>query len=196
MRRSSTRTIADRVGNSVKRVTVERTDDDRLMQEVEINLFHDEKMKEIEHFQPYGVSSRVKGPTTEGGKKRKAEGVVIFTGGNRSHGIVVVVGDRRYRLKGLQEGEVALHDDQDQKVHITRDGILVSGGKNKKPVTVVCGNATTVVKDGEIKAKVDKLAVYVRPSRIDLGKRDAPHAVSTVDGPSSKVFAVIDEDDG
>ena len=33
---------------------------------------------------------------------------MVFTGGNRSHGALVVVGDRRYRLKGLKEGEVAL----------------------------------------------------------------------------------------
>ena len=35
--------------------------------------------------------------------------------------------DRRYRLKGLQTGEVAVYDDQGQSVTLTREGIVVDG---------------------------------------------------------------------
>jgi phage gp45-like len=196
MRRSTTRSNGDRVGNAAKRATVSKTNDTPLMQEIDLDLHHEEKMVEIENFQPYGLAYRVKPPTTEGGKKRKAEAVVVFTGGNRSHGVVVVVGDRRYRLKDMADGEVAIYDDQKQKVHLTRDGIVVDGGPSKKPVKVTVGNATLNVKDGEISAKVVALAIYVTPTRIDLGKKNAPHAVVTVDGPSEKVFAVIGESDG
>ncbi|MFV2291099.1 baseplate assembly protein, partial [Escherichia coli] len=48
--------------------------------------------------------------------------------GDRSHGVVVVVADRRYRLKGLRRGEVALYDDQGQSVVLTRSGLVVNGG--------------------------------------------------------------------
>ncbi|HAX1879240.1 TPA: phage baseplate assembly protein, partial [Escherichia coli] len=56
-----------------------------------------------------------------------AEGVALFPAGDRSHGVVVVVADRRYRLKGLKRGEVALYDDQGQSVVLTRSGIVVNG---------------------------------------------------------------------
>jgi phage gp45-like len=196
--RFSTRTVGDRMHNAIKRVTVETTNEDPKFREAQVSLYTQEKQKEIEHFEPYGLTSRVKQPTQgQGGAKEKAEGLMVFTGGNRSHGALVVVGDRRYRLKGLKEGEVALYDDQGQKVHITRDGTFVDGGQSKKPVTVTVGNATAYVSDGQIKTKVGVRAVYIRnnPDRIDLGKKDAPHAVMTADGPSLKVFAVIDEND-
>jgi hypothetical protein len=97
----------------------------------------------------------------------------------------------------LKEGEVALYDDQGQKVHITRDGMMVDGGKSKKPVTVTVGNATAYVSDGLIKNKIGDVATYVQPKRVDLGKKNAPYAVMTSAGPSKRVFAVIDEpDDG
>ena len=39
-----------------------------------------------------------------------------------------MVSDRRYRLKGLARGEVAVYDDQGQSVTLTRAGIVVNGG--------------------------------------------------------------------
>ena len=56
-------------------------------------------------------------------------------------------------------------------------------------------NGTTIVrvKAGEIDLITSDASVYVRPTRIDLGKKDAPHAVMTADGASLRVFAVIDE---
>ncbi|TKV19105.1 baseplate assembly protein, partial [Citrobacter sp. TBCS-14] len=38
------------------------------------------------------------------------------------------VSDRRYRMKGLKTGEVAIYDDQGQSVTLTRAGIVVDGG--------------------------------------------------------------------
>jgi len=63
-------------------------------------------------------------------------------------------------------------------------------------VTPDDGTTIAQLEAGKIKLKVQPLAIYLRSTRIDLGKLDAPHAVSTVDGPSTKVFAVISEDDG
>lgn len=56
-------------------------------------------------------------------------------------------------------------------------------------------NGTTIVrvKAGEIDLLTNDACVYVRPTRIDLGKKDAPHAVMTDGGASQRVFAVIDE---
>jgi len=53
------------------------------------------------------------------------DAVVIFAGGDRSEGIIIATGDQRYRLSNLAPGEVAIHDDQGQKVHLTRSGIII-----------------------------------------------------------------------
>jgi phage gp45-like len=135
--RFSTRTVGDRMNNAVKRVTIESNNDDPLFREHEVSLYTQEKQKEIEHFEPYGLTSRVKKPTGQKPNQKKAEAVMVFTGGNRSHGALLVVGDRRYRIKGLTEGEVALFDDQGHQVHITRDGIVVSAPSGKKIVSQI-----------------------------------------------------------
>jgi phage gp45-like len=135
--RFSTRTVGDRMNNALKRVTIESNNDDPLFREHEVSLYTQEKQKEIEHFEPYGLTSRVKKPTGQKPNQKKAEAVMVFTGGNRSHGALLVVGDRRYRIKGLAEGEVALFDDQGHQVHITRDGIVVSAPSGKKIVSQI-----------------------------------------------------------
>ena len=51
---------------------------------------------------------------------------INFPSGDRSYGIAVLVGDRRYQL-ALSVGEVAINDDLGQKVHLTRSGIVIDG---------------------------------------------------------------------
>lgn len=88
------------------------------MQTLQLSMLAGDPKDDIEHFEPYGhTSCPLPG----------AEAVAAFFDGDRSHGVVLVVADRRYRLKNLAAGEVAIFDDQGQKVHLTRDGIIVSG---------------------------------------------------------------------
>ncbi len=63
-----------------------------------------------------------------------AETVSMFYDGDKSHGIVIKIDDRRYRLKGLKAGEVAIYDDADQSIVLTKSGIVIDGGG--KPITV------------------------------------------------------------
>lgn len=134
MRHSSSRTSADRHGNALSRSTLEQTDDTHPMQQIQANGFSNESMGDIEHVHPYGFSARPQVPDMVGGIKRAAEAFMSFLGGNRSHGVVVAVGDRRFRLFNLQPGEVGLHDDQGHQIHITRGGVFVSAPNSKKIV--------------------------------------------------------------
>lgn len=109
-----------RLSNMMARGTVAAVNAASKMQALQVRLLAGEVKDGIEHFEPYGFTSH---------PKTGAEAIGLFFDGDRSHGIVVVVADRRYRLTGLQEGEVALHDDQGQKVHLTRDGILIHTAK-------------------------------------------------------------------
>ena len=107
---------AARIKNMIARAVITAVNDAAKMQTVQISLLADEVKGGVERFQQYGFT----GVPREG-----AEALALFLGGSRSHGIVIAVDDRRYRLKGLEKGEVALYDDLGQKVHLTRDGIEI-----------------------------------------------------------------------
>lgn len=100
----------------VARGVVKLINDSLKMQEVQITLLADEVKADVERFQNYGLTSH---------PLPGAEAAVMFVGGSRDHGMVIAIDDRRYRLKGLAAGEVALYDDLGQKVHLKRDMIDV-----------------------------------------------------------------------
>ena len=88
-------------------------------QMIDVELLAGQQKAGIEHLEPYGFTSRA---------QAGAEAVVLFPDGDRSHAVAITVSDRRYRMKGLKTGEVALYDDQGQSVTLTRAGIVVDGG--------------------------------------------------------------------
>lgn len=115
--------------NMITRAVITAIDTVRKCQTAGLKLIAGEKKENVEHLEPYGFTSAA---------QNGAEAVVLFPGGDRSHGVAVVVADRRFRLKGLARGEVALYDDQGQSVTLTRAGIVINGGG--KPV--IFTNAT------------------------------------------------------
>lgn len=106
------------LGNMIARGVVTAVNAAAKMQALQIRLLADESKSDVEHFEPYGYTSN---------PKPGAEVVALFPDGDRSHGFVIVAADRRFRLQGLEAGEMAIHDDQGQKVHLTRNGIVVDG---------------------------------------------------------------------
>lgn len=90
------------------------------------------------------------------------DAVLLFLGGDRSQGVIIATNDQRYRLH-LAEGEVAIHDDLGQKVHLTRAGIVVS---SPTKVTVEALDAQVNVKTAEVVATTS--ASVTAPS-ISLG---------------------------
>jgi phage baseplate assembly protein V len=124
--------IADRVRGMVSRAVVSLVNDAMKMQALQVTLQADQVPDDAEHFQHYGLTS-VPLPG--------AEGIALAVGGSTGHTVVINVDDRRYRIKALAAGEVCLYDDQGQRVHLTRAGIVIKGAG--KPVTI---NDTPLVK--------------------------------------------------
>lgn len=93
-----------RVRLMVSRAILSAISDGSGIQLVQVKLLDSEVRDGVEHFQNYGYSS-VPHPG--------AEGVMVCVSGDRDHGIVINMDDRRYRIKGLQNGEVALYTDED-----------------------------------------------------------------------------------
>jgi phage baseplate assembly protein V len=112
--------LVHRIQMLVGRAVLAAVKEDAQMREVQVELLADETQDAVEHFEPYGFTSRA---------KAGAEAVMLSVGGLRGHGLVICIADRRYRLQVLEEGEAAFHDDQGQVVHLKRDGIVVHGKK-------------------------------------------------------------------
>lgn len=108
--------IVRRIGNMLARGTVAAVNAADMMQSLQIDLLAGEISGDLEHLEPYGFTSN---------PNPGAETLALFFDGDRSHGVVAVAADRRYRITGLATGEMAIHDDQGQKVHITRTGIVI-----------------------------------------------------------------------
>lgn len=62
------------------------------LQSLQMRLTAGEVNDDMEHFEPYGFTSN---------PLAGAEGIATFLGGDRSHAVVLVVADRRFRLKAL-----------------------------------------------------------------------------------------------
>ena len=105
-----------RVLLTVGRGVLRLIDDDGGVQRVQMTALDGETLDRVERFAEYGFTSR---PHPE------AEAVLIAVGGDRAHALVVAVEDRRYRLRGLKTGEVAVYDDLGQIIKLARDGIEI-----------------------------------------------------------------------
>lgn len=108
--------LAMRLRGLVARAVVRAVTDSGALQTVQVRLNADELLDGIEHFQPYGHAAR---------PHLGAEGIALAVGGHRSHTVVICVADRRYRLRGLKDGEVALYDDLGNLILLGREKLKI-----------------------------------------------------------------------
>lgn len=97
------------------RGTVIMADAARKLQTLQVRLTAGEIKDGAEHFEAYGFTSH---------PQAGAEVLTAFLAGDRSHAVVLVASDRRYRIKELQPGEVAIYSDEGDKVHFKRGRII------------------------------------------------------------------------
>lgn len=121
------------------------------MQTLQLTLLAGEVKDGVEHLEPYGYTSA---------PHPGAEALVGFLGGDRSHGVVLVVADRRFRLQGLAPGEVALHTDEGDVFHFKRGRVidLVTSTLNIKASTAVHFDTPLITTTGRVEAAGDVLA--------------------------------------
>lgn len=105
-----------RVKNMVARGVVSLVDAGRKLQSLQLKLTAGEVKDSVEHFEPYGFTSNPLGG---------AEALALFLGGDRSHGVVVCVTDRRYRPQGLQPGEVCIFSHEGDEIRL-KEGRVIS----------------------------------------------------------------------
>lgn len=98
----------------VSRGVAQRSDDSKKLQVVQVSFLAGETA-DIERFQNYGFTAR----PLDG-----AEAMAVAVGGARGHLVAINVDDRRYRMKNLQQGEVAIYTDEGDFVHFKRGRIV------------------------------------------------------------------------
>lgn len=144
------RPFLQRLQLMVGRAVVSLVKDGLKLQGLQVTLLADEVRDDVERFQQYGFSSH---------PHPGAEALVVCVAGNRDHAVVVAVDDRRYRIKGLEQGEVALYTDEGDKVVLKRDGVIELTAATKVRIVsplVECTGDVDVA--GTVTAGVDVIA--------------------------------------
>lgn len=121
------------------------------LQTLQMRLTAGEVKDGMEHLEPYGFTSC---------PHAGAEALAGFMGGDRSHGVVIVVSDRRYRIQELEPGEVAIYTDEGDKVHFKRGRVIAveTGTLNITATDSVNFNTPKITQTGQIISQGDQLA--------------------------------------
>ncbi len=123
------------------------------VQELQIEALKDEVIDNIEHRQTYGFASV---------PLAGADGIVLAVGASRNNAVMIGVEDTRYRVQGLENGDVAIYDDKEQTVLLTKDGISITAKK------------LSIKTDADIELKAKNLNVDA--NNISLGMGGMPLA--------------------
>lgn len=125
--------LVRRLNNMLARGTVVMANSANKMQRLQLKLLNGETKDNVEHFEPYGFTSN---PHPD------AEHVTVCLDGDRGHCITVVVSDRRYRLTGLAEGEVAMFTDEGDSIQMKRGRNITATAGTK--ITAIAPNVEIV----------------------------------------------------
>lgn len=105
------RQVLNKIMNLVSRGYITFSNSNNKCQTLQIKMSGGELKSDVEHIEPYGFTSR----PLDG-----AEAVALFLDGDKSHGVILVAGDRRYRIKSLKKGEVAIYTDEGDYIIFNR----------------------------------------------------------------------------
>lgn len=83
-------------------------------EKVQARVLDEEVLDNLARVEPYGFSYR---------PLPGCETYLLFPAGDRSYGVAIIIGDKRYQMD-LVEGEVAIHDDEGSHVHLKRGGVI------------------------------------------------------------------------
>jgi phage baseplate assembly protein V len=133
---------ARKLRNLVARGVVSLVNDGLKMQECQIKLLAGELIDKAERPQNSGFTSH---PHPE------AECFVVFADGERGHPLALVVDDRRYRVKGLKQGEVCIYTDEGDTVTFKRGNRMEV--KTKHAVVEAEDDCAVTTKDYSVDCK-------------------------------------------
>lgn len=124
----------------IGRGEIKLVDDSKVVQIVQVNLGPLETRDNTPRSAEYGFASNPPAGT---------DCVLLFVGGDRDNGIVIATNNKGARLKNLQPGEVAIHDDQGRWIWLKRGSIEIDAKNTPvdvNNVTVLTAKAATKIR--------------------------------------------------
>ena len=125
--------LARKIINLLSRATVRAKSPGRKMRTLQTEHWAGDVREDVEHFEPYGFTSE---------PHLGAEVIAGSLSGDRSHTIAIIVADRRYRVKGLKDGEVCFYDDLGKVVFFKRDELLIDA--KDSPIQIISSSKVTI----------------------------------------------------
>lgn len=105
--------IRRRIRQIATRAIVELVDTDTALTTLKMKISESESLEGLEHFEPFGFTTN---PPAD------SEALVISLGGRREHSVVLQVANRKYRVRGLKPGDVALYNQNGDKLVMKMSG--------------------------------------------------------------------------
>ena len=127
------------------------------LQSVQMHFLDDAVKDGLEYFEPYGFTATA--------PSNNREGLALFFDGDRGHGVVICIANRQYRLRGLQPGEVALYDDQGQKIVLSKTGIHVTSPQSIRLEAPIVHCTGDFFCQGEVIDRVEKGGLSMSQTR-------------------------------
>ncbi|OGC76298.1 hypothetical protein A2619_05785 [candidate division WWE3 bacterium RIFOXYD1_FULL_39_9] len=123
----------------IGRAIVSYIDNSKSTQLLQLRLLADEISSNVERFEEYGFTTY---PLVN------SEALASFVNGNRNHGIILCVHDRRYRPTDLASGEVAIYTHEDlsspnHRIHLKSGNEIETKCQDK--VDIIGGNKTETI---------------------------------------------------
>lgn len=140
--------LSRRLTLMASRAVISLIQDGARLQGLQLRMLADETMDAVERFQEYGYTSH---------PHPGAEAISLSLGGRRAHTVVIAVDDRRYRLKALARGEVALYTDEGDTFILKRGNVIEANTATFRvnASAKVELNTPLVETTGQIRAKQD-----------------------------------------
>lgn len=140
------RPLGRRIGMAVARAVVKLVTDGGGRQALQAEILEGELREGVERAQNYGLTSN---------PHPGSDAIIVCVGGSRDQAIAIVVDDRRYRLKPLQAGEVALYDDLGNKVQLLRNMVRVDAVQHLEATAPTTRIVSAVTIDGTLTVNGD-----------------------------------------
>lgn len=136
--------LSRKLNNMISRAIINIVKDSEGIQIVQIGGYANEVLDGIERFGNFGFTAVPKKPDGTG----TAEGIVVFPGGNRSHGIVIALEDRRFRPTDTEEGESVVYNAVGDTIKLDKDGnINITATKD---VNITAFGKVDIISAGDI----------------------------------------------
>ena len=149
--------------NMIARAIGRRVSDTGSRQAVQLEVTKDELIDDVPRMQNYGFTSN---PDAGG-----SDAMVLFPGGDREQGIIIVMENRAVRLTSLKTGEVAMYDDLGNVFKLGRDKvelIAVAEVDVTAPVVKVTAETLTATASASATIVSGDSTLVVAPGAVDI----------------------------